>query len=893
MSIPRTLPLRFLPLPGEALDSWFEALAHRLRTPLGELLPQLGLPRPEHRKRTQDIPTEWTVMLRPHETEAIATVCRIAPDTLGAMTLAAYDGRAVFIDSDTRHVERRLLWGRGRGSRYCPPCLAETGGRWRLEWRLGWSFACMRHHCLLLDACPACGRSQRDTPHPRLLPVHPGHCPHPRPVDDPEPQRVRGHRRPRCGADLRDAPVLTLSEEHPALAAQQHALDLIASGTASFGTYANHPVPAAQALADLRAIAGRALADTSASQLARRLPDDLLAAYRQARAHEPVPRGPARADARPGFMAPSQAAVAAVGVTAAVEILTAPDIRQAAERMRWLTTEARERDVTVTASTLSKWGSGTSPVLLATQLVSLEEDFRPSDRLRYRTASPLPSYPDRSGERVAMLSRSTPGLLWPAWAARLSPGGTWDRFLRPAFSACVLITGTRIEIDTVAAELGKAIDPDNISRILQVLEDTPSWPQITAALTRLADHLARNPPPIDYRHRRGLDYTGLLPDEQWEDICRATGAFRGHGRKAALARAYLFGRLSGLPCEAAPDIPVPKDNVFRNGIAAFVTTRFPQLADALDEAGQDFLARHGVTGEPTVWQPPLDLITDLDLPGPDPRQVDISELHRLLLAGQSPSKAAAELGTTLAVVRCLLDEAPAPARQVSKGEGRLAGPRTAMVKKIDKDELARLHSEENLSFAQIANRFGTSRHVIQQLIHHYEIPVTHHGRRFKVIISREWLHEQHIVHGRTLIELAKIKGISPAAMNRWAKIHNIQTRRFGAHTHHPDLRGNLDAVPELLRPALTGPASWKRLRVLAELPGHPDIASAAEALSLHPATVWHYLDRLEKELSGELVHRAGKRRRTTTPTAFGGQVIQAVHDLERATGAREALGDAA
>src|SRR5690606_15280047 len=100
-------------------------------------------------------------------------------------------------------------------------------------------------------------------------------------------------------------------------------------------------------------------------------------------------------------------------------------------------------------------------------------------------------------------------------------------------------------------------------------------------------------------------------------------------RKAALARAYLFGRLSGLPCEAARDIPVPKDNVFRNGIAAFVTTRFPQLVDALDEAGQDFLARHGVTGEPTVWQPPLDLITDLALPGPYPRQVDISELHRL------------------------------------------------------------------------------------------------------------------------------------------------------------------------------------------------------------------------------------------------------------------------
>lgn len=47
------------------------------------------------------------------------------------------------------------------------------------------------------------------------------------------------------------------------------------------------------------------------------------------------------------------------------------------------------------------------------------------------------------------------------------------------------------------------------------------------------------------------------------------------------------------------------------------------------------------------------------------------------------------------------------------------------------------------------------------------------------------------------------------------------------------------------------------------------------------------LDRLEKELSGRLVHRSGERRSTTTPTAFGHHVIQAIHDLERATGTRE------
>ncbi|MFE1907623.1 TniQ family protein [Streptomyces gardneri] len=39
-----------------------------------------------------------------------------------------------------------------------PHCLAETGGRWQLAWRLGWSFACTRHHILLADRCPACLR---------------------------------------------------------------------------------------------------------------------------------------------------------------------------------------------------------------------------------------------------------------------------------------------------------------------------------------------------------------------------------------------------------------------------------------------------------------------------------------------------------------------------------------------------------------------------------------------------------------------------------------------------------------------------------------------------------------------------------------------------------------
>jgi hypothetical protein len=40
----RTFPIRLAPLPGEALDSWLEALAHRLDVRLGDVLDDLGLP---------------------------------------------------------------------------------------------------------------------------------------------------------------------------------------------------------------------------------------------------------------------------------------------------------------------------------------------------------------------------------------------------------------------------------------------------------------------------------------------------------------------------------------------------------------------------------------------------------------------------------------------------------------------------------------------------------------------------------------------------------------------------------------------------------------------------------------------------------------------------------
>jgi hypothetical protein len=48
MTLLRTLPIRVAPLPGEALDSWLDALALRMRMPTGDLLTSVGLTRLEH-----------------------------------------------------------------------------------------------------------------------------------------------------------------------------------------------------------------------------------------------------------------------------------------------------------------------------------------------------------------------------------------------------------------------------------------------------------------------------------------------------------------------------------------------------------------------------------------------------------------------------------------------------------------------------------------------------------------------------------------------------------------------------------------------------------------------------------------------------------------------------
>jgi hypothetical protein len=321
----RTLPLRVPPQPGEALDSWLEALAARHRAPFGDLIQALGLLGPatesghtrQRPTRPQRVnPPNWTIAVSDAEAAALAAACELDTDTVHALTLARYDGIAVQLDTTGRRVIRHRLWSRAKGSRFCPACLRENDGRWSLFWRLGWAFACTLHQCLLADTCSACDRPQRLASHPFRFIPQPGHCAQ-------TGQGAIGRNAGRCGADLTHVPVLSLADDHPVLLAQETINNLIQAESARFGVYQADPQPAAVALTDLRTLGKKILTETAPADLRHVLPADIIAEFQHTRAR-PHRRGdPTISNLRPGFGAPGRAALAAVAVSAAITALRA------------------------------------------------------------------------------------------------------------------------------------------------------------------------------------------------------------------------------------------------------------------------------------------------------------------------------------------------------------------------------------------------------------------------------------------------------------------------------------------------------------------------------------------------------------------------------------------
>lgn len=292
----RTLPLFVAPVPGEAFDSWLEAVAVRHDAPFGEIVRRCGIPLKALRD-TASIDQTADGYRR------IAEVTGLDAAVVG--TIAQGPQYRPTAGLDYRRLQGNSSgWERRKTSRFCPQCLASNGGRWLSHWRLNWSFACIEHQRLLADVCPKCQGLQRQRPHPlRHVPV-PSQCARIRAT------AARGSSS-LCTAALSTADMESLRDVPVVIRTQGHILKLLAGQLVASPVY-DAPLPAQprQILNDMKILARWMVSLVQNGIDCCHGPDGLTALVRS-------PEGRPRIESR---FQPS-ALQAAIGITAAAELL--------------------------------------------------------------------------------------------------------------------------------------------------------------------------------------------------------------------------------------------------------------------------------------------------------------------------------------------------------------------------------------------------------------------------------------------------------------------------------------------------------------------------------------------------------------------------------------------
>jgi TniQ len=750
---PRTLPIRVAPLPGEALESWLGTLAQRLNTPWGDLLTAIAPATKPASLRRRNL----TAYLQAEESAAIAAATGVWQATVESLTLSRYDGRLVAIDRSTGRL--RSAWTPVR-SRFCPRCLHASGGRWQLAWRLPWVFACQEHSCVLADACPTCGQFQRVNPW--WLSSR----------DVPEPDRccrkiqVDGERR-RCGGNLLEAAAIALTSHHPMAMTQSRLSHVLSTRATAFGIYKMRPESSLQVLKDLRVLAARIIAGVETENIDKLLGHSATSLIAASCADLDLGPNLRRWSTPKAFATTAPALITGLGLTMALDILDGPSIDEAATRLRPIISSGRASGREITPTTL-RWGD-LSAVVDALHIRVLADTLCPIDHLRYRIATAFPRYP---GELSTAAVRNTPTCLWRDWSFRLIVGKCGSEMVRQTLSIMLLCTGTQISATVAARHLGSTTTEARFSDILNGLCCHPLWPNITAAMNRLTDYLANHPSPIDYERRRTLDYRALLPAAQWNEIYDPLyfGTVIDRDRVAELVRSWLFERLSLQPARRSPFAT----HILRRGQRrAEVVARFtPKMVKQLDKAAADFLKRNNVIDEPVTWSPPLSLIADIDLPGPDPTSVSTSQLHEAIRDGTTSMAAAARhFQLPIPAVRFLLERSPV-ARPIVRRQSQLA----YAITQLSKSEFDRLYQRDRLSFSAIAARTGIRKEVISDLARNYAIDAR--GSNLKRCpVDPNWIYQEHVVKQRTLTDMADQMGVTISTVSRKAKKYGIAVSR--------------------------------------------------------------------------------------------------------------------
>lgn len=674
----RTLPLRVQPLQGEALDSWLEALAARMQCAWGDFLVGVGLPAGRSRSYTGG----WLIAPTEQQLESMSVVTGQSPSAINAMVLG-HIARVLGRPDIPHESVESMLWLSRRRSRFCPACLGDNGGRWMLSWRLRWSFACLRHNCLLADTCPACQGPQRVVPASVALIPIPGLCAH-------KLLGCHGRRITRCGTELSSAPVLQLAQDHPILTAQQMIDAAVSAGVVHTGLYGRAPVPLSALIADLCALGGRILRYPNLDELRRLTSDAVIAEFLSA--------GEEAAFSCRGVTADSSALASGIAAAAAESVLSASNPAEAAGRMRWLIAFNRRHGLSVSATNIG-WGRGISATLRSAQLSALSSYLSASDKLRYRTHSTTPRrpHPRSAPERARWL----PSLLWPPLCLNVRCDGVGFGQVRSALAVAVVLVGSRLSLSAAAELLGSATSARAVSRVLQLIGRSSSAGEVWRTVGDLADQLDAERAPIDYARRRTLSCGNLLPESVWIEICLSSGISPGRGPRLALARCWLYERITGSPGSRARwAIDSPE---FRSKLADLPILLNSEFITTADSYAGHFLAEQAVTDEPVAWVPATVPHCWESGAVSDPVRGHRAEVN----------------------LSRVLRESNLAAGLVPPGGSRGV---CAARRILPRESLEVHYIGQRQSLAHIANRYGLSRQMVTRLAHNYGIAIRSPGR---------------------------------------------------------------------------------------------------------------------------------------------------------------------
>lgn len=835
---PRTLPIRLAPLPGEALDSWLEALAERLHTSIFDLFRSAGV---TTRWNTAKGRKPWVRHLDADQLAAVSTATEVPKATLTAMTLDRYAGTGLVVDQSARPGSRPRWWRGLTGSRFCPHCLTANGNRWMLSWRLAWSFTCTHHHTLLRDTCPVCERQHLWT---RTQPLD---SPHLGKLGLALPQSSPRGGAPACTFPLAEADTVGLAPDGPVMRAQHHIDTLITALLAARDASADL-APLQQILDDLHAAARATLAALRTSAAP---PEPITAIARSVLAEHGRPdHGHDRAT---GVATSTTAAhlMLATGPTAPDPAITA-----------WLAHSTAGGSKARLSQLLDQWDNA-SPELQGALLKRIGPRLNPAIQLRYGTATSTPRRP-RSGHGKVRAA-SLPSLLWRGWTLRLNPQGHFDPLpYRQALSLLLQIAGLGdLDYTGARALLGQPPASGAVcAHFTKKLRQIGTWEPVLSALSQLARQLDEHPAPIDYGRRRRWRRisTAGLNRATWQAACTQI-RYRSSDRQERFARLRLIELLTGNHPYYFPEPLTLSPARDGEDYSAFVFALPAQLSAHLHEQAQTLLRRLNID-EPVTWEPPFDWVENISWPGPHPDDIHTGELWTLAQTGLTRSAIAARLHTTPEHTQLAAARHPRPwtRRHASKPNKEIPGTTSLS------DQDLRDYTDQGLGPGQIAQLTGCSHQRISTLLISSGIgpPVPREVLR---ALDPSWLREQYEDQYRSFTDIAADLGIPASDLARHARTLGLATRRgVAAHQHVLADHGGPEAFPAYIWTLFATRGAEQRLRRLLAIPGHPDLNHAAKHLGIRKASLSHQIRQLEHAMGTTLLDAApGSRRLTLTP----------------------------